>query len=547
MAPGCEMNEIDVVLVLLLGVVVSHWLARALGNRIAIPLVQIAIGMAIGVATGIGRHLHPDLFFLLFLPPLLFLDGWRVSREDLCDNIGTIASLAVGLVFFTVLGVGLLLHVLIPSLPLTVAFALAAVLSPTDVVAATAMMRTVAVPTRLVRILQGEALFNDASGLVCLRFAVAATLTGAFSPWDSITDFAWIAGAGIGIGLATTWIITALKTRMARQWGENTSSQILISLLTPFGAYLLAEQLQCSGVLAAVAAGMMMSEMEIRGPTLAVTRLRRSTIWDTAQFALNGIIFLLLGAQVPHIVTKAVSGAAESGLAQPWWLALYTLAVTAALIGLRFVWVWITVALSLARRRVAGQSPQRPSWRLVAAMSAAGVRGTITLAGALSLPLTLPNGLPFPDRDLVIFLAGSAIIVSLVLSNLLLPLLLRNVRLPAERQDAVAEDRARIAAASAALAAIAATQPQVHAPDGAMDVAACVADLYQRRLHQLQPTVPAAAGHGDERQAEARLRVAALKAEREVIVHMARSHEIRSDLAQRLLRELDLREAQYDL
>lgn len=540
------MIAIQVVLVLLLGVVVSQGLARALANRIAIPLVQIATGMVIGLTTGIGAHLHPGLFFLLFLPPLLFLDGWRVSREDLCENIGTITSLAVGLVFFNVLGIGLLLHALIPTLPLTVAFALAAVLSPTDVVAATAMMRTVAVPARLVRILQGEALFNDASGLVCLRFAVAATLTGVFSVGDAVADFAWIAAAGISIGLATTWLVTTLKTGMARRWGENTSSQILISLLTPFGAYLLAEHLHCSGVLSAVAAGMMMSEMEIRGHTLAITRLRRSTIWDTVQFALNGIIFLLLGAQVPHLVTKAVSGAVESGHANPWWLALYTLVICVALFGLRFVWVWITVALSLARQRRAEQPRQRPSGRLVAAMSAAGVRGTITLAGALSLPLALPDGSPFPDRDLVIFLAGSTIIVSLVLSNLLLPLLLRNVRLPADHTDDVAEDRARIAAAGAALAAIA-TQPKLPNPQGAMDVGACVADLYQRRLHRLQPTVPAAAPHGDERQAEAHLHVAALRAEREVIVQMVRSHEIRSDLAQRLLRELDLREAQYDV
>lgn len=541
-----NMNDIEVVLVMLLGVVVSHWLARALGDRIAIPLVQITTGAAIGLATGVGRQLHPDLFFLLFLPPLLFLDGWRVSREDLRANIVTISSLAVGLVFFTVLGIGLLVHEMIPSLPLSVAFALAAVLSPTDVVAATAMMQNVTIPTRLLRILQGEALFNDASGLVCLRFAVSATLTGAFSLWQSIGAFAWIAVAGIGIGLATTWIVTTLKIKMASRWGENTSSQILISLLTPFGAYLLAEHLSCSGVLSAVAAGMMMSEMEINGRTLAITRVRRSTIWDTVQFTLNGVIFLLLGAQVPHIVAKAFSGAAESGHSQPWWLAVYTLVITVALFSLRFLWVWITVTLSLAVKHVRGKELQRPSWRLVAAMSAAGVRGTITLAGALSLPLTLLDGSPFPARDLVIFLAGSAIIASLLLSNLLLPVLLRNVHLPHEPNDEAAEDRARIAAAGAALAAITATNAQSRPAENMLDAAACVADFYQRRLRRLQPTVPAAPTHSQYRRAEGHLHVAALRAERQVIVQMARSHEIRSDLAQKLLRELDLREAQYE-
>ncbi|WP_341990856.1 Na+/H+ antiporter [Azorhizobium sp. AG788] len=541
------MNDIDVVLVMLLGVVASHWLARALGDRIAMPLVQIATGAAIGLATGVGRQLHPDLFFLLFLPPLLFLDGWRVSREDLRENMTTILSLAVGLVFFTVLGVGLLLHAMIPSLPLSVSFALAAVLSPTDVVAATAMMQNVAIPTRLLRILQGEALFNDASGLVCLRFAVSATLTGAFSLWDSIAAFAWIAVAGIAIGLATTWVVTTLKIKVADRWGENTSSQILISLLTPFGAYLLAEHLGCSGVLSAVAAGMMMSEMEINGRTLAITRVRRSTIWDTVQFTLNGVIFLLLGAQVPHIVTKAFSGTVESGHVQPWWLAVYTLVITVALFALRFVWVWITVTLPLVLRRVPGHALQRPSWRLVAAMSAAGVRGTITLAGALSLPLTLGDGSPFPARDLVIFLAGSAIIASLLLSNLLLPVLLRNVRLPAEPNDDAAEGRARKAAADAALAAITATNAQGQPAENAIEAAACVADFYQRRLRRLRPTVPSAPARGQDRRAEGHLHVAALKAERQVIVQMVHNHEIRSDLAQKLLRELDLREAQYEV
>lgn len=545
------MGEIGMILILLTGVIATNALARALGGRIALPLIQIAAGAAIGLTTDFGIVLEPELFFVLFLPPLLFLDGWRVPKHDLQDNAPTILSLAFGLVFFTVLGVGALLHLIIPSMPLAVCFALAAVLSPTDVVAATAMMTNVPVPRRLQRILEGEAMFNDASGLVCLRLAVTVAMTGALPFWPSVGGLVWAALGGIALGLAVSQIIASLKFWITARLGEDTSSYILISLLTPYGAYLLAEAAGCSPVLAAVAAGIMMSRVEVSGQALAVTRIRRNAVWETLAFTLNGSIFLLLGEQLPGIVGRLQAGAAESGHAGLGWLALYVIVVSVALAALRFVWVWLSVFVWL-KRHPASTDHTRPNLRLVSVMSTAGVRGAVTLAGALSLPLMLPDGAPFPSRDLVILIAAGVILVSLIVANASLPGLLQGIKVPPEPHQDQQERAARVEAAKAAIAALA-TAGKVPAGKSAAEAAeaggylaavALVADYYQHRLTRLEPDAQKAPAD-DTLHNEERLHVLALRAERAAIANMARGHRISTDLAHKLLRETDLSEAAF--
>ncbi|MCX5496082.1 Na+/H+ antiporter [Kaistia dalseonensis] len=546
------MIKLEAILVLLLGVVVTHWCAQALRGRLALPIIQIAIGALIGLKTGLSLQLEPELFFVLFLPPLLFLDGWRIPTEDLKKSAATVLSLAFGLVFFTVLGVGLLLHLLIPPMPLSVCFALAAVLSPTDVVAAGAMMANIKVPQRMLRILEGEALFNDASGLVCLKLATSATLTGAFSLWDSVGTLAWTAICGVAIGAASTVLVSRTKSWMASRLGEETPSQILISLLTPYGAYLIADQLGCSAVLAAVTAGIVMSKLEIGGIVLPVTRVSRRSVWETLQFTLNGVIFLLLGEQLPGILTHLSASMTEDGHRGVGWLGFYIASVTLALAALRFVWVWVTGAIWLARQSQPGKRRLDPNWRFVAAMSTAGVRGAITLAGALSLPLVLPDGSPFPARDLVISIAAGVIIASLVFANLTLPVLLRGLRLPAAAPDGREESAARIQSAQAALAALAKARGQnTKQPEGFLAAAAGIAEQYQRRITQLRPetTVDADGATIDIREAlqhEQSLRLLAIKAERAAIIGMARQSQISDSLAKRMLRETDLAETSYD-
>jgi Na+/H+ antiporter len=542
---------ISVALILLLAVVLSSFLSRMLPLPIPRPLLQIAIGGVIGLVADFRVALNPEIFFLLFLPPLLFLDGWRIPKEELMRDRKTILALALGLVVFTVLGVGLFINLLIPAMPLAVAFALAAVVSPTDPIAVSAIAARVPIPKRMMHILEGESLLNDASGLVCLRFAIAAALTGTFSLYDATLNFIWVAAAGLAVGFAVTWSINAVKSWIARHYGEESGSQILISVLTPFAAYLLAEALHASGILAAVAAGVTMSFSEASGQALAATRVRRNNVWDMIQFAANGTIFVLLGEQLPGILRGAVETVSVTGHHQPGWLLIYVLAINFALAALRFAWVWIALDLNLFRARRRGMSIHRPSWRMLAAMSLAGVRGAITLAGVLTLPLFLADGItPFPARDLAILLAMGVIILSLVAASVGLPLLLNGLDMPPEPSHRADEERARVAAAEAAIAEIERVQHDLAEgrPDADIYVAtaARIMDHYRRRID--------VASRADEevalaRQLEAielRMMVAALKAERIAIFKMLRGRKIGSETARKLVRELDLMEQRYE-
>ncbi|KLI98098.1 Na+/H+ antiporter [Luteimonas sp. FCS-9] len=542
------MHSIEVVLVMLLAVVASGYLTRVLQRWLPLPLpvVQIALGATIAGVFGRGVTLDPHLFFVLFLPPLLFLDGWRIPKNGLFRDRGVILQLALGLVVFTVLGAGLLIHWMIPAMPLAVAFALAAILSPTDPVAVSSIAARAPIPSRVMHILEGESLLNDASGLVCFRFAVAAALTGSFSLLSASLTFLWVALAGAAVGVAVTVAVNRGHALVSRVFGEEAGTPILISLLTPFGAYLLAEQIGASGILAAVAAGITMSYVELSGRALATTRVQRAAVWDTVQFSLNGIIFVLLGEQLPWIVERAVTTVREAGHVAPWWLAVYVLAIYAVLFALRFAWVWVSLRIGLSRR---GSGRTRPDWRLVAAMSLAGVRGAITLAGVLTLPLALRDGSPFPARDLAIFLAAAVILISLLLGSLVLPRLLQGLTVPAEGEGDREMDLAQHEGAIAAVAAVERAQHALPAakadPDLYASAAVRVMALYQERLRREPGGGIDAAELRRADEAERALRIAAVGAERECIYRLARHRRISDEVARRLVRDLDLLEARY--
>lgn len=539
------MHSIETVLTMLLLVLASGYVVRMLPLALPLPLVQIALGACVAGFAGRGVVLDPEFFFLLFLPPLLFLDGWRIPKEGLFRDARTILQLALGLVVFTVVGVGLLIHWLIPSMPLSVAFALAAIVSPTDPVAVTSIARRAPIPARLMHILEGESLLNDASGLVCFRFAVAAAMTGQFSAASASLTFVWLAVGGVAIGTAVTWGIGRGHVWLTRRFGQDSGLPILVSLLTPFGAYLAAEHLGASGILAAVAAGIMMSYVELTGSALAVTRVQRTAVWDTVQFTLNGIMFVLLGEQLPRILDAAVTSVGHEA---SWRLLLYALAINIGLAALRFAWVWSSLRLSLMKAKRRGEKRDKPSWRLVVATSLAGVRGTVTLAGVLSLPLLLPDGSPFPDRDLAIFLASAVILISLLGASFVLPRLLLNLDLPPEPHAEREEQHARRAAAEAAVAAIERAQHELPAakaePEIYASAAARVMALYARRLGDDGSAVDAAQLRKADA-AERALRVAGLQAQRDAIFALARHNRVSDDIARRLVREIDLVESRY--
>ncbi|RZM35289.1 MAG: Na+/H+ antiporter [Sphingomonas sp.] len=535
---------------LLLAVVLSGSISRMLPVPVPTPLVQIMLGAVIGLSTSYRVALDPELFLLLFLPPLLFLDGWRIPKDELLKDISTVVELALGLVLITVIGMGLFIHWMIPAMPLAVAFALAAVVSPTDPIAVSAIAARVPIPKRMMHILEGESLLNDASGLVCLRFAIAAALTGSFSPSSAAFNFVWVAGAGIVVGVGLTLAVTRAKAWVSRRFGEESGSQILVSLLIPFGSYLLAEHLHASGILAAVAAGVTMTYAEISRQALPNTRMRRNSVWDTIQFALNGIIFVLLGEQLPAILAGARTTVKMTGHDSTGWLAAYVLAIVAGLAALRFVWVWVSLRLTLLRRRYRdGVTVHSPDWRLVAAMSLAGVRGAITLAGVLTIPLVLDDGTAFPARDLAIFLAAGVIIVSLVLASVGLPILLNGLTMPPEPSLLAEEDAARVAAAEAAIRAVERSQHELAERMGDGDFYAAaggrVMDIYRDRIDSRSGSAKASAAARVQDRIERDFKLVALQAERSTIVDLARDRRIGSATIRKLVRELDLVEARY--
>lgn len=539
------MEATGIVLVSLLAVVLSGFVSRV--TRLPGPLVQIALGAAIFCSSLSAVVLDPQVFFLLFLPPLLFLDGWRIPKDDLLRDASTVLKLALGLVVLTVLGMGLFIHWLIPAMPLAVSFALAAVVSPTDPVAVSAIVGRTMIPARLMHILQGEALLNDASGLVCMRFAVAAALTGSFSLPHALASVVWMTMGGLVIGAAVTWLLVNLTSSALVKFGEDGSAQILITLLIPFGVYLLAEHLGASGILAAVAAGVTMSFTKL-SQWRSATRLSRTAVWDTVQFAASGSVFVLLGEQIPALLATAALPGTGAVTESPWRLALHVVIIVVALAALRFGCVWTSLRMSSLRARRLGAASITASWRLVLAVSLAGVRGAVTLAGVLTLPLAMHDGTPFPTRDLAVLLAAGVIVLSLVVATIGLPRVLRGLEMPAQHPHGEAESRARTAGAAAAILAI--EQAQLAMADDHpslarhADVSRRIVDMYQQRIGR-QAGAEAAGLRGEDDDIERRLRLLGLRAERSEILRMNHRHGMGHLALRDIVRELDLQETRY--
>jgi len=507
------------------------------------------LGVLIATMSNSIVELESEIFLFVFLPPLLFLDGWRIPKASLFHDKVIVINLALGLVIFTVVGAGFLIHWLVPDMPLPVAFALAAVVSPTDPVAVSSIVSRYPMPKRLMHILEGESLLNDASGLVCFRFAVVAAATGLFSLKTASLTFLWMAVGGVVFGIAVTLAISQAQYWMSRHWGEEGGAAILINLMTPFGAYLAAESCHASGILAAVTAGITMSYIELSGRALATTRVQRIAVWDMMRFALNGLMFVLLGEQLPAIVNRAMEAAGETGEYRAnMWLAICALLITVALISLRFIWIWVSVRLMLFRARRTGKKPGEIDQRIVPIMSLAGVRGAVTLAGVLSLPLAMKHGLPFPARDQAIFLAAMVILISLVTASVLLPWLLRGraISVPGVSVEKHREESAIRTAAAAAIKAIeeASRNMVENDPDASetelyTQAALRVIETYRYRLTDEPYVVDDGETLRNADRIELKLRQAALEAERNTIARLAQTRQISDDVFRRLMDRID--------
>lgn len=551
-----SMSAAILVLALLLCVAVSAVLVRV--ARLPLPLTQVALGAAISVPSfGLHVDLEPKLFLLLFIPPLLFVDGWRMPKREFFRLRERIFGLAFGLVLFTVVAVGYLLHWMIPSLPLAAAFALAAVLSPTDAVAVKALAGRAGIPKQLMYVLEGEALMNDASGLTMFKFAVAAAATGAFSLSQASISFVWVAVGGIGIGALLGWTLGVFQQWLSGWTQVEVQGSIAMILLLPFAAYLSAEELGVSGILAAVAAGMALNLKSASTDPGAQTRIVSTHIWSMIEYVLNGVIFVLLGLQLPDIIGKAIDDAWEAaGLFGPIRLIGYALVILSALIVVRLVWVWLLLHVTRFYASWRGDATRpMPRSRLLWATAFAGVRGAITLAGVLSVPFVLENGMPFPHRNLMIFLATAVILLSLIAAAVGLPLLLRGMAVD-EDPETGEEKAAKLHACEAAIAAVADAarrdddERKQHDADGASplaDAASRLIDNYELRIKGLREEQTTEQSIAERGATEARLHLIGIAAEREMLMRMHRTDEINDTVLTTLLYEIDVRESALHL
>ncbi|OHW38434.1 MULTISPECIES: Na+/H+ antiporter [Pseudomonas] len=535
------------VLILLMLVSVSRLVGRVI--PLPLPLVQIAAGALLAWPT-LGLHvaLDPELFLFLFLPPLLFSDGWRMPKRELWRLRGPILTLAVGLVLFTVVGAGYFIHWLLPSIPLPVAFALAAVLSPTDAVAVSAISQN-RLPTPLMHMLQGEALMNDASGLVTFKFALAAALTGVFSLADASLTFVLVALGGLAIGVALSWLVGRLRAWMIARGWDDPATHVVFMLLLPFAAYVLAERLGASGILSAVAAGMMQSWLDLL-PRQTSTRLLNRSVWSLLEFAFNGLIFLLLGLQLPDII-KAVTSHEATLWPTLFYRVLDVIAIFLVLLVLRFIWVQSIWRLSGLLRRLRGKSELTlvPTARSCWLLTVGGVRGAVTLAGVMSVPLLFAPGQAFPERDLLIFIAAGVILLSLVAACIALPLLLRGIE---KSPDDKRRGEVRDAWKKTAEAAIHALETEEAADVAPLDAAqaalatelkARIMSEYRHQLEVFNDSAEAQALALQMDQLERKLRLKALRAQRLELYSLSRHHQIGDDVLREVLADLDMSEA----
>lgn len=400
--------------VLLLVTAAQRWL-------VPYPIMLVLGGMALGFIPGLPAvRLDPELVFFVFLPPVLWSAAYFTSLRDFRANLRPIALLAVGLVCATTAAVAVVARALVPGLGWSAAVALGAIVSPPDAVAAVAVLRRLGIPHRIVVVLEGESLVNDATALVLYRTAAAALATGVFRWDEAAARFVLAALGGVAVGLAVGQIAVGVL-----RWTSDSRVEIAITLLAPYVAWTLAERAHTSAVLACVAGGLLLRRF-LSSVVAPVTRLQARAVWDALVFALNGVIFILIGLQLRPLLGSAAA------VASPVILLEAGLAVSAAAVLTRLVWVPVAAVVPRWVPAIRARDPL-PPWRSLAVVAWAGMRGIVSLAGALALPVTTADGAPLPHREAIIVLTFVVVLATLVVQGLTLRPLIRWLRLPEDR------------------------------------------------------------------------------------------------------------------
>ena len=523
------MNQIESLIFLLGAAALLAQLARVLG--VPYPILLVIGGLGLGFVPGLPVvQIDPDVIFILFLPPLLNAAAFSSSPLDLRVHLRPIVLLAFGLVLLTTLAVAAIGH-LVVGLPWAVAFVLGAILAPTDPVAADAIFRRLGVPERVGTVVGGESLINDGTGLVAFRVALAA-VGGSFSFWEAGLDFLLIGGGGILVGLILAWIILPLWARL-----REPSILITFSVLIPYGVYILAEEvLHVSGILAVVTYGL---SQGWRAPRLfpdASTRIQALAFWGVLIFVLEALLFILVGQQLPAIV-------GELGDYSFGQILFYAVLVYAAVLGARFAWFFSTPYLHPVFNRLLHNIYLRAPWQERLVMSWSGMRGAVSLAAALAVPVTI-GGDRFEGRDLVLFLTFAVILATLVLQGLTLAPLIRSLRLKEDgNAGTLTELRARLEGARAALDRLERLCDDERVPPGAQ---AQMRDHYEGRLRRYEAGIEAGGATDEYSESSAawrNWRRDLIGAEREAILSLRDRGEISPEVMRRIEHDLDLEES----
>jgi CPA1 family monovalent cation:H+ antiporter len=524
-----ELSATDTLTLLGVLVIATVLLGAAQVTRIPYPILLVVGGLGVALVPGIPTiELDPELVFVAFLPPLLYGAAYFTSLRELRANIGAISLLAVGLVLVTTVVVAWVAHAMIPGIDWPTAFVLGAIVSPTDPTASTAIAERVGLPRRLVGLIDGESLLNDGTALVAYRVAVICVVTGSFSLAASTGRFFYAVVGGIAIGLATGYVIRHVRRRL-----DDPPLELTISLLSGYIAFLPAQAIGTSGVLAAVTIGIYMG-WHTPELTNSQTRLQGQALWEMVFFVLNATLFMLVGLQLPSIV-DSLSG--YSGAKLVGWAALVTVTVTAV----RFAWIFATARLP-GRLRPAGAE----SWGALVVLGWSGMRGAVSLAAALALPLTTDAGDAFPNRDLIVFLTFGVILGTLVCQGLTLPALIKVLNLEEDGLADKEEAKARIKAAEAALMRLDEVEGEGWAND---DTIERMRALYGFRVNRFRERFdPDGDGTIEERSLSyQRLRRELLDAERAAVADLRRRQLIDDEIARRVTRDLDLEDLRLDV
>ncbi|MBJ7330870.1 MAG: Na+/H+ antiporter [Solirubrobacteraceae bacterium] len=507
---------------------VANWL------QIPYPIVLVLGGLGLGLMPGMPEiELDPELVLLVFLPPLLYSAAFFSDLHALRADLRSISMAAIGLVLLTMVLVAVVAHHAL-DMPWPMAFTLGAILAPTDPIAATTILRRLGAPRRIVNIVEGESLINDATALVAYKMALAVVVGGSFSALDAGMEFVVSAAGGIAVGLVVGKVITEIRRRL-----HDVTTEITISLFTAYGAFIPADELGCSGVLAAVTAGIFIGW---RAPQIASPQMRLQgySVWEVLVFLLNATLFILIGLQLP-VVLEGIDGYTTSELL--WGAVVVSLTVT----GARFVFAFTMPYVIRALDRRPEQRLRRVGWRPRVVNAWSGMRGAVSLAAALALPLETDAGAPLPDRDLVLFLTFSVIVVTVVGQGLTLPALIRKMGIAEDgSEEAEEEARGRAAASAAAIARLNQLADEDWTNDDTIERLRGLHTFRERRfLARIDGELGDGEADGIEERSQSyqRLLREIYGAQREALLELRSAGAISNDVMRRIEHDLDLEEA----